>query len=75
MRVGGDVEVLRRPVHQQVAHAPAAQVRAVAAAVEAVQNLEDVLGDAAAGDGVVRAIDDGRRDFCGLLLGGHGFQC
>jgi hypothetical protein len=78
MRVGDDVEVFRRAPHQQIAHAAAAQVRAVAAAMQAVQDFEDVLRNAAARDGVIAAIDDvpfGRRrdfrrlDFQGLRHG------
>src|SRR5207248_9869381 len=58
VRGRGQVEVLRRAVRQQVAHAAAAEVGAVAAAVQAVQHLEHVLRDAPARDRVRVAVDD-----------------
>jgi hypothetical protein len=61
MGIGDDVEILRRPLHEEIADASSAEIRAVSAAMEAVENLEDVLGDAAAGDGVVAPVDDGAR--------------
>ena len=71
MRVGGDVEVLGRPVHQQVAHAAAAEISAVAAAMEAIEDLENVLGYAAPGDRVIGAINHIGQCFSEVLLSGH----
>jgi hypothetical protein len=70
MRIGNDVEVLRRPPHQQIAHASAAEIGPVAAAMQAVQNLQDVFGDAAPRDPVTAAVDDdaGGLDLRGLFL-------
>jgi hypothetical protein len=66
MRVRGDVEVLRLPAHQQIAHAAAAQVRAVAAAMQPVEDLEDVFGYAPARDRMLAAVDDCRVPSTGL---------
>ena len=74
MRVRGHIEVLRRPVHQQIAHAAAAQVGPIAAAMKTVEDFENVLRDAAAGDRVIGAIDDRRFEVCAFLLGGHESQ-
>ncbi len=69
MGVRGDVEVLRRAVGEQVADAAAAEIGAVAAAVQAVENLEDVLRNAAPGDGVGAPVDDLRVDGIGRRKG------
>ena len=61
MGVRGNVEVLRRAHHQQVAHAPAAEVGPIATAMKAVEDLQNVFRDATARDGVIAAIDDDRR--------------
>src|SRR5581483_10237771 len=57
MRIRRDVEVLRLPVHQQIAHAASAQIRAIAAAMQPVENLQNVFRNAAARDRVIAAID------------------
>src|SRR6266849_9224223 len=56
-----------------ISHAAAAQIRAVAAAMQPVQNLEDVFRNAAPRDRMLAAIDDDgvsrHRDFCLGLVG------
>ncbi len=69
MRVCGDIEVLGRALHEEVTNASPAQVRLVPAAVETIEDLENVLGDISAGDAVSRTVNhsgfgvrsDGRR--------------
>jgi hypothetical protein len=48
--VGADVEILGRPVQQQIPDAATDQVGFVAVAVQPVENFEGVLVDPAAGD-------------------------
>ena len=57
MSVRGDVEIFRGPRNQQVANAAAAEIRAVAAAMQAVENLEDVFRDPPARDRMGGAVD------------------
>jgi hypothetical protein len=57
-RVRADVEVLGRAAEKQVSNAPADQVRLVARAVEAIQDLQRVRIDARAGDRVLGAGPD-----------------
>ena len=74
MRVRGDVEILRRSLHQQIAHAAAAQVRAVAAAMQPVENLENVLRNAPPRNGMVAAVDDDAGVVGGHVLWGRGLR-
>ena len=60
MRRGADVEILRPAVQQQVAHAPADQVRDVIVFVKPIQNFERVGVDVAARNCVFRTRNDGR---------------
>src|SRR5205814_2157450 len=58
MGVGGDVEIFRLAIHQQIAHAAATQVRAIAAAMKTVQNFQHIFGNATPRDRMLRSIDD-----------------
>ena len=60
VRVGRDVEVLRKPAQDQVPHAPAHQVRDVIAALQPEQDAERVGIDVPARNRMVRARDDNR---------------
>jgi hypothetical protein len=60
VRRRADVEVLRAPSQQQIAHAAAHEIGDVIVFVKAVQNLERVRVDVAAGDRVFGPRDDGR---------------
>ena len=58
MRVRADVEVLRPPTEQQVAHTAAHQVGAVAGVMEPIEDAKGVGVDQAARDVVFCARDD-----------------
>ena len=62
VRVGGgaDVEILRPPLEQQIAHAAADEIRDVVVFVQPIKNFERVGIDVAAGDRVLGPRDDGR---------------
>ncbi len=55
-----DVEVLGLAPHHQVAHAAAHQIGEIAGAVEPVQDLDGVVVDVAAGDGMLGALQNAR---------------
>ena len=67
LRVGAraDVEVLRRPLEQQVAHAAADQVGDEAVVLQAVEDLERVGVDVLARDVVLGPREDARGDVAG----------
>ncbi len=58
MRRGADVEVLRTPAEQQIAHAAADEVGDVFVLVQPVEDFQRVGVDLAAGERVLRARDD-----------------
>ena len=62
VRVGGraDVEILRPPLEQQIAHAAADEIRDVMVFVQPIENFERVGIDVTAGDHVLGPRDDGR---------------
>ena len=55
MRRGADVEVLGRPLEQQVAHAATHQVRGVPVVLQSIEDLERIRIDVLARDVVLRA--------------------
>jgi hypothetical protein len=58
MRVRPDIEVLGLPAEQQIADAPAHQIRRVMGLVEAIEDAEGVRVDLAARNRVFRARED-----------------
>lgn len=60
--VGGDVEVLRPAPEHEVAHAAPDEQGAKARLVQAVEDLERVAIDEAAGDRMLRSWKDSRLD-------------
>lgn len=59
--IGGDVEILRFPPQQHVAHAAADQIGLIAGLLQAVQHLQGAIADICARDGVLSAgYDSGR---------------
>src|SRR5688500_15246500 len=58
MRVRCDIEVFGDPSHEQIPDAAAAEVRTVAAPMQTVEDLQDVLGDVSTRDAVGGAFYD-----------------
>jgi hypothetical protein len=60
MRRCPDVEILRVAIQQEIAHAPADEIRDVVMLVEPVKNFEGAGIDVSARDRMGRTRDDGR---------------
>ena len=57
MRIGGDVEIFRLAIHQEIAHAAAAEIGAVSAAMKAVEDFQDILRNAPPRDWMLAAVN------------------
>ena len=74
-RVGGDVEILRVPAQQQVAHRAADQARPETVFVQSVQHAQRAAADVLARDTVLRAREYARRgQGCGSGFRAVGLQ-
>ena len=60
MRVRRNVEILRLPAQQEIAHATTRQIRQEPAFAKTIKNLQRLGRDLPATDGVLRTIDDHR---------------